>query len=281
MSTVQRNNGPSHEGIRPDLRTEAELPLEGGNFDMTAVRVGDTVRRSAGPWTPAVHAVLDHLSARNFAGAPLALGIDGQGREVLSFMEGEAGRYPLTPYMLSDDILMEAARLLRAMHDATASFTPPRDAVWRQAVPDPGPIEVVCHNDWAPYNAIFRDTHLAGFIDWDFARPGSRLWDVAWMAHTWVPLRDDSECVGQGWSAPPNRSARLRLLCDAYGLADRRMLIPAIRARIAGTAAWIEAGAASGASVFVRLSREGHAAGYRHAVGFVDAVQAELEAALQ
>jgi hypothetical protein len=27
------------------------------------VRVGETIRRAAGPWTPAVHALLDHLAA--------------------------------------------------------------------------------------------------------------------------------------------------------------------------------------------------------------------------
>jgi len=31
-----------------------EVPLEGGNMTGGVVRVGDTVRRPAGPWTPAV-----------------------------------------------------------------------------------------------------------------------------------------------------------------------------------------------------------------------------------
>ena len=35
----------------------AEERLEGGYAD-GAVRAGDTVRRTAGPWTPAVHALL-------------------------------------------------------------------------------------------------------------------------------------------------------------------------------------------------------------------------------
>ena len=38
-----------------------EIPLDGGNAG-GAVRVGDTVRRAAGPWTPAVHALLAHLA---------------------------------------------------------------------------------------------------------------------------------------------------------------------------------------------------------------------------
>ena len=66
----------------------AEERLEGGYAD-GAVRVGDTVRRPAGPWTPAVHALLSYLADRGFTGAPRPLGFDEQGREVLTFLEGE------------------------------------------------------------------------------------------------------------------------------------------------------------------------------------------------
>ena len=66
-----------------------EERLEGGNVG-GAVRVGDTVRRSAGPWTPAVHALLAHLEGTGFTGAPRPLGFDEQGREVLTFLEGES-----------------------------------------------------------------------------------------------------------------------------------------------------------------------------------------------
>jgi Phosphotransferase enzyme family len=255
--------------------------LVGGNFDAEVVHVGNTVRRTAGPWTPAVHAVLAYLASVGFAGSPIPMGMDHSGREILSFIPGDVGHYPLAAYMRSDATLIEAARLLRAFHDASALFRLPDGAIWRQAAADPGPVEVVCHNDWAPYNAIFRDQHLVGMIDWDFCRPGSRLWDLAWMAHTWVPLRDDTDAAAQGWVAPPSRSTRLRLLCDAYGLTDRSQVLPRIRARMLGTAEWLEQGAANGETVFLRLVQEGHAAGYRRAVRFLDQSWESLEAALQ
>src|SRR5690349_7680727 len=65
-----------------------EQRLSGGNTG-GAVRIGDTVRRAAGPWTPAVHALLQHLEAVGFAGAPRAHGFDEQGREVLTYLPGE------------------------------------------------------------------------------------------------------------------------------------------------------------------------------------------------
>jgi hypothetical protein len=33
------------------------------------------------------------------------------------------------------------------------------------------------------------------FIDWDGAGPGSRLWDLAYAAHGFVPLSDDASSV--------------------------------------------------------------------------------------
>ena len=38
-------------------RPDVEEPLRGGNVSARVVRVGDTVRRPAGPHTPAVHAL--------------------------------------------------------------------------------------------------------------------------------------------------------------------------------------------------------------------------------
>ena len=50
-----------------------EVPLGRGNVSGGVVRIGDTVRRPAGPWTPAVHALLGHLHATGFPGAPRPL----------------------------------------------------------------------------------------------------------------------------------------------------------------------------------------------------------------
>ena len=65
-----------------------EIPLLGGNVTEAVVRVGDTVRRPVGEWTPAVHALLHHLEDVGFSAAPRVLGIDAQGREVLTYCEG-------------------------------------------------------------------------------------------------------------------------------------------------------------------------------------------------
>ena len=53
------------------------------------VRVGDTVRRPVRPFTATIQTYLKHLHDRGFHEAPRPLGYDDQGREVLSFVEGD------------------------------------------------------------------------------------------------------------------------------------------------------------------------------------------------
>src|ERR1044071_5058641 len=90
-----------------------EVVLAGGN--MTAVvRVGDTVRRASGPWTPTIHALLRHLRATGFAMVPEPLGIDEQGREIISLLPGAVATYPLADYVLAEATLVRVAQMLRS-----------------------------------------------------------------------------------------------------------------------------------------------------------------------
>ena len=61
--------------------------LAGGNVG-GAVRIGDTIRRPTGPWTPAVHALLEHLLEQGLRAVPRAHGYDARGREILDYLPG-------------------------------------------------------------------------------------------------------------------------------------------------------------------------------------------------
>jgi hypothetical protein len=100
--------------------TGTEIPLGGGNMSSGVVRVGDTVRRPAGPWTPAVHALLTHLHEAGFGGAPRPLGIDDRGREVLTFMPGTVARPGHFHLLDADRQLRRAARLTRLAASSAA-----------------------------------------------------------------------------------------------------------------------------------------------------------------
>lgn len=92
-------------------------------------RVGETVRRRAGPWTGTVHQLLVYVRERGTNWAPEPLGMDVRGREVLSFVEGHvpAGGRGL-------------------------------------ALPCRTPAEVICHNDFSPHNLVFDGRALVGDI---------------------------------------------------------------------------------------------------------------------
>jgi hypothetical protein len=104
----------------------SEQPLAGGNVSSGLVRVGDTVRRPAGPWSASVDALLTHLERAGFDGAPKALGYDERGRQVLSF---DAGPVDASPADLDRYRLREVGVLLRRFHDAAATFVPPAGAI--------------------------------------------------------------------------------------------------------------------------------------------------------
>src|SRR4029450_12938569 len=236
-----------------------------GGTTSTVVRAGDTVRRNAGPWTPAVHALLRHLEYVGFTGSPRALGIDERGREVLSYLEGECGEDPLGPHWVTDEALVPVATMLRMFHDAQYGFRPTQGAVWRSFGPPPPDTEVICHHDAASHNVIWRPDGTLGLIDFDLASPGARIYDVAYAAWTWVPLFSDRDSYTLGWKRPdrprrprlcadpseptrPARPARLRLFAPAYGLTPRarhRLLRP-LRKRIVDPVEGIRRMAAAG-----------------------------------
>ncbi|WP_394551881.1 phosphotransferase [Agromyces sp. MMS24-JH15] len=173
------------------------------------LRIDATVRRPSGEWTPAVQLLLAELRAAGLDGVPEPLGLDEEGREVLSFIDGEnlAGAAP--EILWSTDVLRAAGAMLRGIHDAGVALVGAA-LTWRS--PTREPAEVICHNDFATYNLIVRDGELVGAIDFDFAAPGPRLRDLAYLAYKLVPYASDSP-----EASAPDRDRRLELLLDAYG----------------------------------------------------------------
>jgi hypothetical protein len=195
---------------------KGQEPLDGG-FVNRVVRVGATVRRSSGPWTPAVHALLRHLEAVGFSEAPRVLGMDEEGREILGFIEGETiGWTDWPPVMTRSDGLRQLGSLLRRYHDAVRGFRPPDDAVWRNPLA-PSTGELVRHGDFVPFNTVWRDDRVVGVIDWDFAQPGAAISDLSHLAWYAVPLSADWRVEEYGFANGIDRAERLRVLCAAYG----------------------------------------------------------------
>jgi hypothetical protein len=226
----------------------AAARLDGGcaNRDLV-VRVGGAVVRPAAPCREATHALLAHLAAAGFEGAPRVLAA-GPGTEVLTYIEGQAAVLPLTGELLTDTALASVADLLRRYHLAAASFDP-AGYRWPRPVPLPFRTGLVSHNDTHPANVIFRHGQAVALIDFDLAGPGSAVWDFAAAARSFAPLQDDQDVTDQRQG---RALARFRIFLQASGLAraGRREVAEAVVANHDWTYAIVTEAAAAGHQAF-------------------------------
>jgi hypothetical protein len=203
--------------------SEGEL-LIGDGVTQGIVRIGDTVRRPLRPFSLTVQAYLARLRDAGFTGAPAPLGVDEQGREVLSFVPGDVPRNPLPPQTAGDDVLVALARLIRALHEASAGWVPPPGAVWGGTPASAGPVaaqaELVSHRDYYPGNVVFRGGLPAALIDFDLAMPTTRLYDITNALWYWAPLRDPRDRAPAFADADIPR--RVAVFADAYGMTARQ-----------------------------------------------------------
>jgi hypothetical protein len=177
-----------------------EIPLSGGRTTDAVVRIGATVRRRRKPTSTFVASLLQHLDRVDFDGAPRFLGVDEHGRDILSFIAGDV---PDDLGWHADHVLIAAANLIRRYHDATTTL------IVSPAAQAEG-IEVVCHNDLSPCNAVFRQGLPVALIDFDAAAPGTRLHDLGYAIWLWLDIgRKDVDCKTQ--------FRRLQLFTQAYG----------------------------------------------------------------
>ena len=256
-----------------------ETQLHGGTANRgLVVRIGETVRRPARPSSPAVHALLDHLERVGFDGAPRFLGIDDDGREVLSYIPGETVITPYPPWSMTDAALTSVASLLRRYHQAVAGFEPSGHD-WVEPVPAAYTTGIVSHNDPNLDNVVFRDGEAVALIDFDLAGPGSVLWDVATAVRLWAPLRPQADIAD---SRRGRALGRMRHFADAYGLAGdhRARLVDAVAANHVWCMDYVRRGAENGHEWFRRRWIGGEAQLTERTNAWLRTYDATLRAAL-
>jgi hypothetical protein len=233
----------------PNEQPAAALPLPGGSVG-GAVRVGDTVRRPTGPWTPAIHALLEHLNRARLDSIPVVLGIDEQDREILTYLPGRS--VDVDTETVSDSLLAAAVRWLRRFHEAVRGFRPAGSVRWRNGTRTLAAGQIICHHDPGAYNWIVDGDRLVGMVDWDMAAPGRPIDDLAFMAWSAVPLHrpQPAETV----------AARLRLMAETYGGVSPAALLGHVEQRMRRATDRIEAGQHRGDSGMLSLAAVGEPA---------------------
>jgi hypothetical protein len=161
-----------------------------------------------------------------------------RGREVLDHLPGRI--LDVDHELATEAQLRELATWARSLHDVLAGFHHP--GPWRFF--EVSGADTVGHNDLAPYNVCFVGDRLTGVFDWDLAGPSTRLFELAHIAWTTVPL----------YRRVPDALAvsRLHVLAAAYdGPSAREILqavVPLKEIVVAGIAGWIAAGDPAGAA---------------------------------
>ena len=226
---------------------------------------GSGVVREAGEWTPTVHRLLRHLRSEGLP-VPEPRGIEG-GREVVGFIAGDVGNYPLSAAVRSERALVSSAALLRRLHDAGRGFEHRPDDVWM--LPARPPEETVCHGDFAPYNCVFRGEEAVGAIDFDTAHPAPRTWDIAYALYRFAPLAAPEN--RDGFGTVDSQVDRARTFCDSYGLAaeDREALPELVCERLRGLVDLMHTRAGAGDGKFAKDIADGHADLYLRDVEYV------------
>src|SRR5882757_5345246 len=108
--------------------TEPDVEVLQERADRRVVRVGATVHHPVQPWTPAVHALLNHLHDVGFRYAPRVLGVRDE-TEILSYIPGRSGADGWSEALQPDGV-KAMARLLREYHDAVADWNPSHEPTW-------------------------------------------------------------------------------------------------------------------------------------------------------
>jgi aminoglycoside phosphotransferase (APT) family kinase protein len=167
-----------------------------------------------------VHKLLKHLESVGFKYSPRVLGFDNEGREILSFIDGDSGKDGWTK-IITDEGLRKYARLLREYHNAVSEYHPANNSEWAYSRGGVKKGEIVCHGDFGVWNIVWRNDEPVGVVDWDFALPAKPRYDVLYALEYSAPFRDDETSIKwQYFPKAPDRKNRIKVFAEAYGLKE-------------------------------------------------------------
>jgi tRNA A-37 threonylcarbamoyl transferase component Bud32 len=254
-----------------------EETLKKGNMS-EVFRDGSVVYRDLKPQSKSIHRLLLHLETKGILFVPRFLGVDAENKEMLSFVEGETIEdYPVREDIESRIITVQlSAKMLRYYHDATVDFERSPNDIWFLKYEGELPAEVICHNDYAPYNVTFNGFRPIGIIDFDTACPAPRIWDVAYAVYRFVPLGADiyDPCTKKYRKYDKTldcseRKLLLKTFLESYGMENAFEVLQNVIMRLQALVKLFDDECQKGNGAFVKMKAEGHQKFYVDEISFI------------
>ena len=210
--------------VSDSVAEETEILRELDLFHHTEVRRrGRAVIKETGPWAATVRSLLRHLENVDFGWSPRLLDAEAEACERESITYEYVEGVIMNPAPWSDENAVTIGRLVRELHEATASYYPLAGAVWKPWFGRSlGRAKMVIgHCDVAPWNIVSREGRPVALIDWEVAGPVDPLVDLAQACWLNVRLFDDLVAEREGLPSLAERARQLHVMVDAYGLSRR------------------------------------------------------------
>jgi thiamine kinase-like enzyme len=254
---------------------EPERKLTGGNTSFVTTN-GRIVYKDRKPQSATTQRLLQHLQSKGITFCPKPLGFDNNDREMLSFMCGNTiDDFPNVSSIDNKvETVKQAATMLRKFHDATIDFNRQDDDIWWLRYDGDLPKEVICHNDFAPYNITFENNSPIGLIDFDTACPAPRVWDIAYAVYRFVPLSESVyDCVSGTYrdydkvKDDEERKTLLAAFLNEYGFYND--VEEYIIQRLSALVTLFDLECAKDNHAFVKMKQEGHQDLYIREIEFI------------
>jgi tRNA A-37 threonylcarbamoyl transferase component Bud32 len=156
------------------------IPLTGGRVTKNVTKIGKFVHRPCCNNSSFVHNTLLWKEKKNPTIAPHFIGIDDDGREIITFLEGYS---PDNLGNFSNKQLYNAGKIINNLHNVLSDF------------PDCKYDQTVCHNDLSPCNFMFQNDAPYAVFDWDTAEIGDPMNDLAYSIWMWCDIGNREQSI--------------------------------------------------------------------------------------
>ncbi|EGP4841376.1 TPA: phosphotransferase [Enterococcus faecium] len=146
-------------------------------------------------------------------------------------------------------MIKSAAKLLATYHLATEKFPVLEEDKYFFSYNGSLEKDVICHNDFAPYNLTFEDYEAVGIIDFDTICPAPREWDIAYALYRFILIDKNIKNEYQKF---------IKLFLKAYEYQKDTDFFPIVIERIQALINLFDDEISKNNQSFIEMERKGH-----------------------